>query len=403
MRWLIASSLHLRVAVMAAAILLMAGGLSVIRRSPLDVFPEFAPPLVEIQTEAPGLSTTEVENLVSTPIENAVNGVMGLKTLRSKSVLGLSSVVLIFGTGADLMRSRQLVQERLAIVTPQLPAVSRPPVILSPLSSTSRVMKIGLTSHKLSQVDLSTLARWTIRPRLMAVPGVANVAIWGQRDRQFQVLVDPERLRDLRITLDNVTLATREAATPAAGGFIDTPNQRLAVTHQSAIASIEQIGRIPVAFRNGSPILMKDVARVTEGFPQPIGDAVINDVPGILLIVEKQPTGNTLDVTRGVEAALAALKPGLRDVEVDPTIFRPATFIEMSLDNLNRALLYGAIMVIVVLVFFLYEWRTALISLTALPLSLISAALVIYYTGQTINTMVLAGLAIALGEVVDDA
>lgn len=403
MRWLVASSLHLRVAVMAAAILLMAGGLSVIRRSPLDVFPEFAPPLVEIQTEAPGLSTTEVENLVSTPIENAVNGVMGLKTLRSKSVLGLSSVVLIFGTGTDLMRSRQLVQERLAIVTPQLPAVSRPPVILSPLSSTSRVMKIGLTSNKLSQVELSTLARWTIRPRLMAVPGVANVAIWGQRDRQFQVLVDAERLRDLRITLDNVTLATREAATPAAGGFVDTPNQRLAVTHQPAVASVEQIGRIPVAFRNGSPILVKDVARVTEGFPQPIGDAVINDVPGILLIVEKQPTGNTLDVTRGVEAALAALKPGLGDVEVDPTIFRPATFIEMSLDNLNRALLYGAIMVIVVLVFFLYEWRTALISLTALPLSLISAALVIYYSGQTINTMVLAGLAIALGEVVDDA
>ncbi|MDX1980842.1 MAG: efflux RND transporter permease subunit [Bryobacteraceae bacterium] len=403
MRWLITSSLHLRVAVMAAAILLMAGGLSVIRHSPLDVFPEFAPPLVEIQTEAPGLSTTEVEDLVSTPIENAVNGVIGLKTLRSKSVLGLSSVVLIFDTGADLMRSRQLVQERLAIVTPQLPAVSRPPVILSPLSSTSRVLKIGLTSKKLSQVELSTLARWTIRPRLMAVPGVANVAIWGQRDRQFQVLVNPERLRDLRITLDSVIVATREAAAPAAGGFVDTPNQRLAVTHRPTIASAEQIGRIPVAFRNGSPILVKNVARVTEGFPQPIGDAVINDVPGILLIVEKQPTGNTLDVTRGVEAALSALKPGLRDVDVDPTIFRPATFIEMSLDNLGRALLYGAIMVIVVLVLFLYEWRTALISLTALPLSLISAALVIYYTGQTINTMVLAGLAIALGEVVDDA
>lgn len=403
MRWLISSSLHLRVAVLAAAALLIAAGLSIVRRAPLDVFPEFAPPLVEIQTEAPGLSTTEVESLISTPIENAVNGVIGLKTLRSKSVLGLSSVVLLFDPGADLMRSRQLVQERLAIVTPQLPAVSRPPVILSPLSSTSRVMKIGLTSKQLSQVELSTLARWTIRPRLMAVPGVANVAIWGQRDRQFQILVDPDRLRDLRIPLDQVTLATREAASPAAGGFVDTPNQRLAVTHQPSVTTAAQLGRIPVTFRNGSPILLRDVARVTEGFPQPIGDAVINDVPGILLIVEKQPAGNTLDVTRGVEAALAALAPGLRGVEVDPTIFRPATFIEMSLDNLNRALLYGAVMVILVLVFFLYEWRTALISLTALPLSLISAALVIYYTGQTINTMVLAGLAIALGEVVDDA
>jgi len=403
MRWLISSSLHLRVAMLAAAVLLMATGLSIVRRAPLDVFPEFAPPLVEIQTEAPGLSTTEVENLISTPIENAVNGVIGLKTLRSKSVLGLSSVVLIFDNGNDLMRSRQLVQERLAIVTPQLPAVSRPPVILSPLSSTSRAMKIGLTSKKLTQVELSTLARWTIRPRLMAVPGVANVAIWGQRDRQFQILVDSERLRDLRIPLDTVVQATRDAALPAAGGFVDTPNQRLAVTHQPAITNVDQIGRIPVVFRNGSPVLVNDVARVQEGHPQPIGDAVINDVPGILLIVEKQPTGNTLDVTRGVEAALKALAPGLRDVEVDPTIFRPATFIEMSLDNLNRALLYGALMVVVVLVFFLYEWRTAVISLSALPLSLITAALVIYYSGQTINTMVLAGLAIALGEVVDDA
>lgn len=403
MRSLIASALHLRMAMVAAAILLVFGGLQVVQRSPLDVFPEFAPPLVEIQTEAPGLSTAEVESLISTPIENAVNGVIGLKTLRSKTVLGLSSVVLIFNPGADLLRSRQLVQERLAIVTPQLPAVARPPMILSPLSSTSRVMKIGLTSKTLSQVELSTLARWNIRPRLMAVPGVANVAVWGQRDRQFQILVNPDKLRDLRLTLDNVSLAARDASLPAAGGFIDTPNQRLAVTHTPAISSVAQIGQIPVAFRNGSPILVQDVARVQEGFPQPIGDAVINDVPGILLIVEKQPSGNTLDVTRNVEAALNALQPGLAGVEVDPTIFRPATFIELSLDNLNHALVYGAIMVVIVLVLFLFEWRTALISLTALPLSLISAALVIYYSGQTINTMVLAGLAIALGEVVDDA
>jgi len=403
MRWLVSSSLHLRVAVLVVAILLMAGGLNVVRRAPLDVFPEFAPPLVEIQTEAPGLSTTEVESLVSTPIENAVNGVIGLKTLRSKSVLGLSSVVLIFDIGADLMRSRQLVQERLAIVTPQLPAVSRPPVILSPLSSTSRALKIGITSKKLNQVELSTLARWIIRPRLMAVPGVANVAIWGQRDRQFQILVNPDRLRDLKVTLDDVTRAARDAATPAAGGFLDTPNQRIAITHRPLLERPDQIGRIPVVFRNGSPILLQEVARITEGFPQPIGDAVINDVPGLLLIVEKQPSGNTLDVTRGVEAALKALAPGLRDVDVDPTIFRPATFIEMSLTNLNHALLYGALMVVIILILFLYEWRTAVISLTALPLSLVAAALVIYYTGQTINTMVLAGLAIALGEVVDDA
>ena len=402
-RWLIAASLRLRVAVLALAAMLVIFGLADVRHAPLDVFPEFAPPLIEIQTEAPGLSTTEVESLVSTPIENAVNGVIGLKTLRSKSVLGLSSVVLILNEGSDLLRTRQLVQERLAIVSGQLPAVAHPPVILSPLSSTSRVMKIGMSSKTLTQVELSTLARWTIRPRLMAVQGVANVAIWGQRDRQFQIMVDPERMRDHGITLDNILSATRDASAPAAGGFLDTPNQRLAVSQRASISTVRELENVPVAFRNGSATRVSDVATVVEGFPQPIGDAVINDGPGILLIVEKQPSGNTLDVTRNVEAALDALRPGLKDVEVDSTIFRPATFIEMSLANLNRALFYGAILVVVILILFLFEWRTALISLTALPLSLITAALIIRYSGQTINTMVLAGLVIALGEVVDDA
>ena len=289
MRWLISTSLHLRIAVLVLAGLLVYFGLSEVRRAPLDVFPEFAPPLVEIQTEAPGLSTTEVENLISSPIENAVNGVIGLKTLRSKSVLGLSSVVLILDGNADLLRTRQLVQERLAIVSAQLPAVAKPPVILSPLSSTSRVLKIGLSSKTLTQVELSTLARWTIRPRLMAVPGVANVAIWGQRDRQFQVLVNPDQLRDHGVTLNEVMQATRDAVSPAAGGFIDTPNQRLAVAQQPVVAGVDELQEIPVTFRGGIPIRVRDVARVVEGFPQPIGDAVINDGPGILLIVEKQP------------------------------------------------------------------------------------------------------------------
>ncbi|HKX30595.1 MAG TPA: efflux RND transporter permease subunit, partial [Blastocatellia bacterium] len=195
MNWIVSASLRLRIIVIALAIVLMIVGLRVVRTAPLDVFPEFAPPLVEIQTEAPGLSTAEVESLVTVPIENLVNGTAQLQTLRSKSVLGLSSVVLIFQEGTELLRVRQLVQERLALVAPQLPAAARPPVILQPLSSTSRVMKIGVSSKTLAQMELSTLARWTIRPRLMAIPGVANVAIWGQRDRQLQVLVDPDRLR----------------------------------------------------------------------------------------------------------------------------------------------------------------------------------------------------------------
>ncbi len=403
MNWIVSTSLHMRVIVVALAVALMIVGVRVIRSTPLDVFPEFAPPLVEIQTEAPGLSTAEVESLISTPIENALNGVAKLKALRSKSMLGLSSVVLIFQEDTDLIQARQLVQERLALAAPQLPAAARPPVILQPLSSTSRALKIGVSSKTLSHVELSTLARWTIRPRLMAIPGVANVAIWGQRDRQMQVLVDPDRLRNHNVTLDDVVRATRDAVAVAAGGFVDTPNQRLPVAHLASVTQPQDLARVPVAFRNGAPLELGAVAEVIEGFPPPIGDAVINDGPGLLLIVEKQPTGNTLDVTRNVEAALNALKPGLKDVEIDSTIFRPATFIEVALRNLRNALLIGCLLVIAVLVAFLFEWRTALISLLAIPLSLLAATLVLYWRGYSINTMVIAGLVIALGEVVDDA
>ncbi len=403
MNWIVRTALNLRVVVVALGVVFMIAGIRTIGSTPLDVFPEFAPPLVEIQTEAPGLSTVEVESLISVPIENALNGTSWLKTLRSKSVLGLSSVVLIFQEGTDLLRARQLVQERLAVVAPRLPSVARPPVILSPLSSTSRCMKIGVSSATLSQMELTDLARWTIRPRLMSVSGVANVASWGERDRQLQVLVDPERLDAHGVTLDDVVRVSGEAVAPGAGGFVDTPNQRLPVAHAPAIEDAEDLARVPVAIRNGSALELGSVAEVREGFPPPIGDAVINDVPGLLLIVEKQPWGNTVEVTKGVEAAVEALRPGLSGIDIDTTIFRPATFVERAISNLQHALVVGCILVIVVLFAFLFEWRTALISLLAIPLSLVAALLVLHYWGATINTMVLAGLVLALGEVVDDA
>jgi len=403
MTWLISVSLRQRVLVLALACTLVLLGIHAIRTTPLDVFPEFAPPLVEIQTEAPGLSTEEVESLISVPLENAVNGTSWLKTLRSKSVLGLSSVVCIFEEGTDLMRALQLVQERVATVAPRLPAVAHPPVLLSPLSSTSRALKIGVSSKTLSQMDLSELALWTIRPRLMSVPGVANVAIWGQRDRQYQVLVDPDRLAANGVSLDAVVRAAGDAATLSAGGFVDTPNQRIPVRHLSPIETPEDLARTVIHFTNGVPIRLGDVATVVINHPPPIGDAVINDGPGLLLIVEKQPWGNTLDVTKQVEAALDALRPGLKDVEIDPTIFRPATFIERSLTNLSHAMLLGCALVMIILIAFLFDWRTAVISLSAIPLSLLGAAVVLHFRGGTLNTMVIAGLVIAVGEVVDDA
>jgi CzcA family heavy metal efflux pump len=403
LQWIVSSSIRLRTLVVVAAALLLIFGGRALRAVPLDVFPEFAPPRVEVQTEVPGLSALEVERLVTAPLEAAVQGTPWLATVRSKSVMGLSSVVMLLEPGADLLRARQFVQERLALAAAGLPALAHRPVILAPLSATSRALKIGLSSETLSQVELSTLARWTIRPALMGVRGVANVAIWGQRDRQFQVLVDPERLQLQGVTLDAVVNAVRDATSLVTGGFVDTPTQRLVVRHVTELARPEDLAAAVLDVRDGAPLTLGEVADVVEGFPAPIGDAVIDDGPGLLLIVEKEPWGNTLDVTRGVDAALASLAPGLAGVHVDAGIFRPATFVETALENLSHALVLGCLLVIVVLVLFLFDWRAALISVVAIPLSLLVAALVLARAGYTLNTMVLAGLVIALGEVVDDA
>jgi CzcA family heavy metal efflux pump len=403
MRWLVSLALEQRVVVIALAGVLLVYGSWVGRHAPLDVFPEFAPPLVEIQTEAPGLTSLEVEALVTVPLENAVNGVAWLKSLRSKSVLGLSSVVIHFQPGTDLLRARQLVQERVARVQPELPVVARPPVLLSPLSSTSRAMKIGLSSKTLSPIELTDQARWVVRPRLMAIPGVANVAIWGQRDRQLQIKVDPDRLHAHELGLDEVIAVTTRALRPAAGGFVDTPNQRLAVAHRPVATTAAELANLAVAYRGGAALRLGSVAEVVEGSGPPIGDAVINGGPGLLLIVEKQPWGNTLEVTHKVEEALGRLRPALPGIEVDSTIFRPATFIERAIINLQRALFTGCLLVVLILAAFLYDWRTGLISLLALPLSVVAAVMGLTLMGATINTMALAGLVIALGEVVDDA
>ncbi len=401
--WLVATSVRLRLALLAGCALLMIVGYQSIRHAPLDVFPEFAPPIVEIQTEAPGLSSEQVESLVTLPLENALTGIPNVQTVRSKSVLGLSQVVLILGQGTDHLKVRQIVQERVAAEARQLPVIAKPPVILQPLSSTSRVMQMGAWSKTLSQQDLTTIALWTIRPKLMSVPGVANVAIWGQRDKQYQVLIDPDRLRASGIGVDSVLKASADAAVLETGGFFDTHTQRMAMRHVSPIREPADLARTVVEYRGGASIALGDIAHVTTGSPPPIGDAVINDGPGLLLIVEKHPEGNTLEVTRNVERALELLRPGLKDVEIDSDIFRPATFIERAIENLAQALIVGCLLVVVVLIAFLYDWRTAAISLTAIPLSLVSAVLLLTWAGASVNTMVLAGLVIALGELVDDA
>ncbi len=399
---LIHTAVRARLLVILLAIALMMVGVHIVKEVPLDVFPEFAPVKVEIQTEAPGLSTEEVEQLISMPLEHALNGTPGLKTLRSKSVLGLSSVVMLFADGTDIFQARQYVQERLALAASRLPMVAKPPVMMPPLSSLSRVLKIGVTSGTLSQMDISRLTMWTIRPRLMSVPGVANVAIWGQRDKQLQIMIDPARLRAAGISLQQVILASGNASSIETGGFVDTPNQRIAVSHPQSTTP-EALANTVVDYKNGSSIRLGDIADIVIGSPPPIGDAVINTSDGLLLIVEKHPSANTLEVTKGVEAAIAELSPGLKALTIDSTIFRPATFIERAINHLQHALIIGAVLVALILMLFLRNKRAALISICAIPLSLISAILVLTAFHVSINTMVIAGLVIALGEVVDDA
>jgi CzcA family heavy metal efflux pump len=414
MRWIIAASLRFRFLVLAVAGLMMFFGVRQLSDMPVDVFPEFAPPKVEIQTISWGLNSAEVESLVTVPLEEALNGVPGLDVIRSKSVPDLSSIILYFKPGTDLLEARQVVSERVTDITPSLPNWASPPVMLQPLSSTSRVMKIGLSSEEHSLTDLSVLAYWKIRARLLRVPGVANVPIWGERLPQRHVEVDPELLQRYEVSLSRVMTATADAldagllrfsdgATIGTGGMLDTPNQRLSVRHVLPLLGPRDLAKVVIDHRGGEALLLRDVARVVQTHQPLIGDAVINDGPGLMLIVEKLPWGNTLEVTRGVEAALEEMRPGLPGVAIDTTIFRPATFVEQAIENLSHSLLLGVLLMVLVLGMFLFDWRSALISAVTIPLSLIAAGFVLYLRGATINTMVLAGLIIALGAVVDDA
>ncbi len=413
--WIVRSSLKFRFIVVAFAVTMVVVGVGQLRHSKVDVFPEFAPPKVEIQTMTLGLTASETEELVTVPMEQALNGVPGLDLMRSKSVPQLSSIVLVFESGTDVLKARREVDERMAVVAKTLPTWAAPPVMIQPLSSTSRVMKIGLSSERINRMQLSTLAYWKIRARLLRVPGVANVPIWGEQLEQLQVQVHPERLAEAGVSLDQVMGTTADALDAGllrfsdggfigTGGAVETPNQQLDVVHKLAIRSPEDLGKVPVAAgTDGAPLLLRDVADVKVDHQPLVGDAVINGGPGLMLIVEKLPWANTVDVTNGVEAAIEDLEPGLRGVEVDTTIFRPASFVELAIDNLTDALVLGSLLVVVVLLLFLYSWRSALISLVTIPISLIASLFVLHVRGATINTMVLAGFIIALGAVVDDA
>src|SRR6059058_3875062 len=297
MRWIVGSSLKFRYLVVALAAALVFFGTAELRNQKVDVFPEFAPTIVTIQTACLGLTAQEVEELVSVPLEDSLNGIPGVDTIRSSSVPQLNNIELRFKRGTDLFKARQLVSERMQTVLPTLPTWAAPPFLMPPVSSTSRIMKIGLSSKSLGLMDLSMTAYWKIRARLLRVPGVANVAIWGERLKQVQVDVDPSRLQRHKVSLDRVMTTTANALDSGilffsnahvigTGGFLETPNQRLNVRHLQAIQKPAQLAQIPLAKRGGRTLRLGDVSKVVYG-PQPlIGDAVVDGGPGLLMVVE---------------------------------------------------------------------------------------------------------------------
>jgi CzcA family heavy metal efflux pump len=402
---LIRFSLRFRGVIYALAVVAGVYGLYTLTRARLDVFPEFAPPMSIIQTEAPGLSSEQVETLVTRPIENALGGALGVRSLRSKSLQGLSAVTMVFDDRADVFQARQLVAERLNGLGAALPAGVQPPRLLPLTTATSVVLMIGLTSASLAPMALHDVAQWTVKPQLLAVPGVADAIVFGGATRQLQVQVDPARLMRYGISMQDVITATQMATGVRGAGFIEDANQRIAIHTEGQSATPEALAAAVLRWGNGAGIRLGDVATVAYGGAPALGAASVMGQPGVIMLIESQYGASTLTVTEGLEQALAALGPVLarQGVTLHADVFRPANFITGATRHLRIALLVGGLLVVAILFLFLLNVRTALISAVAIPLSLLVAVIVLQALGVSLNTMTLGGLAIALGEVVDDA
>ncbi len=410
----IALSVKFRILVVGATVVLLAVAIPQLRTAAVDEYPEFAPPQVEVQAEALGLSAAEVEQLITVPLEqDLLNGVPWLEQIRSESVPGLSTIDLTFNSGTDLLKARQMVQEHLTQAH-ALPQVGTPPVMIQPTSSTGRVLMVALRADQLSLVDLSILARWKVKPRLEGLPGVANVAIWGQRDRQLQVQVDPAKLRANGVSLNQVVSTTGnalwvspltfvEASTPGTGGFVDTTNQRFGIQHVTPITTAEGLSAVTVEDTTGRTLRLGQVADVVEDHQPLIGDAVLDGSPGLMLVIQKFPGANTREVTAAVEQALDEMKPGLSGVTMDTTVYRPASYLDDALGNLAVRGLIGLLLVVILLVGFLLSWRAAVVALASMLTSLLAAAYLLQLRATTFNVLVLAGLLAASAVVVADS
>lgn len=397
-------SLRHRGVVVALACILLGYALYSLGQAKYDVFPEFSPPEVVIPTEAPGLAPQQVELLVTQPIENAVVGVAGVRSVRSASVQGLSVITVLFNSNTNVYLNRQVIAERLSTLSGSLPAGITPSI--APLTtSTSIVMAVGLTSRTQSLMQLRSVADWTTKLRLLAVPGVSKIAVFGGYQKQFQVQINPQQLTQHEIGVEQVLAAARQATGIRGAGFITTPNQRMIVQSEGQATTSAELAQTVVLQQQGANLTLGDVAKVTAGAAPRLGAASVMAHPAVMLMISAQYGANTLDVTAGLDRALRQLRPTLaeQDIQIDSTLFRPARFIDTALHNLRSSLIVGGILVIVVLFLFLFNLRSAAISCAAIPLSLLAATIVIERMGYTLNTMTLGGLAIAIGEVVDDA
>jgi CzcA family heavy metal efflux pump len=398
-------SIRFRGVVIALACALLVYGIVSLSRIPYSVFPEFAPPEVEIQTEAPGLSPEQVETLVTQRIENAINGALGIDTLRSRSIQGLSVIAVVFRSGTDIYLDRQAVAERLASISNELPAGVETPLMTPLTTSTSWALIVGLTSASQNLMTVRTAADWIVKPGLLAVRGVAGVEVVGGDVRQLQVQFEPQELVRYGVSVDQLIAVAQRATGVRGAGFADTPNQRVVLRTEGASLTPAQLARTVLTHADGANVLLGDVAKVTNAPAPAIGGATVRGVPGVILIVDTAYGANTLDVTAGLDKALAEMRPALaaQGIELHTHLFRASDFINVALRNIRDSLLIGAVLVVAVLFLFLFNFRIAAISCTAIPLSLLAAVIVLWRMGVSLNTMTLGGLSIAIGVVVDDA
>jgi CzcA family heavy metal efflux pump len=402
---LVRQSIRHRGVVIGLALALVVYGAGVVANARLDVFPEFAPPQVSIQTEAPGLSPEQVEVLVTKPLEDAINGVEGIAAIRSQSIQGLSVITAVLAEREDIYRARQALAERLAEASGRLPAAVEPPVLTPLTSSSSTVLVVGVTSATRTLMEQRTFVDWVMRPRLLATPGVSKVAVFGGDVRELQIQLDPERLRLYGIGVAEVAAAAREATGVRGAGVLDGPNQRITVRAEGQAVTPAALGEAAVRERDGSVLRLADLGRVVEAPATRFGEGGVQGRRGLVIVISAQLGANTKVVAQRAEAALARLDPAMRaqGLVLHGDIFRPSEFIDLALRNIVTSLLLGAVLVAVVLLVFLSDVGAAAISLTAIPLSLLAALIVLDRLGFGINTLTLGGLAIALGEVVDDA